>query len=386
VDRHDGEAFAELSMLTVGDYRDLVLSDAADAAFFARTAPGVTPEMAAACSKLMRAADLVAASAKVRVVTKFRDTLGLAGRFSSRIQPNHPTDDPRGVAAAAVDGLLYGSGDAVIGVNPVSGGLGDLARVLHVLDELIARHSIPTQGCVLTHVTDTLELIRRGAPVDLCFQSVAGSEKANRGFGIDLALLREAREATLALNRSPSGRGEVMYFETGQGSALSSDAAHGVDQQTMEARAYAVCREFKPFIVNTVLGFMGPEYLADGREITRAGLEDHFCGKLLGLPMGADVCTTSHIDASQDDLDSLLLMLAAGGCTYVMGLPGADDVMLNYQSTSYHDVAWARRLLGKRPAPEFEAWLQGLGVVTPAGDLAPDTGQPRMAGLLAAGL
>ncbi|MDR1038915.1 MAG: ethanolamine ammonia-lyase subunit EutB [Deltaproteobacteria bacterium] len=368
VDTHDRRAFSELSGLTVGDYRDLVLSDSADEEFFRRTAPGVTPEMAAACSKLMRASDLVAASAKVRVVTRFRDTLGLQGRLSSRIQPNHPTDDPRGIVASAVDGLLYGSGDAAIGVNPVSGSLAVLSSILHALAELIEAHSIPTQSCVLTHVSDALELIRRGAPVDLCFQSVAGSQKANRGFGVDLALLGEAREATQSLGRAPAG-GQVMYFETGQGSALSSDAAFGVDMQTMEARAYAVCRAFDPFIVNTVVGFMGPEYVADGRELVRAGLEDHFCGKLLGLPMGADVCSTSHMDAGPDDLDALLGLLAAGGVTYVMGLPGGDDVMLNYQSTSYHDVCWARRLFGKRPAPEFERWLAGYGI-------GPETGTP----------
>ncbi|MDR2612334.1 MAG: ethanolamine ammonia-lyase subunit EutB [Deltaproteobacteria bacterium] len=386
IDSHDRAAFAEISGMTVGGYRDYILSEAADAAFFARTAAGVTPEMAAACSKLMRAADLAAASAKVSVVTTFRDTLGLPGRFSSRIQPNHPTDDPRGIAAAAVDGLLYGSGDAVIGVNPVSASLPDLSRILHLLSELIERHSIPTQSCVLTHVTDTLELIRRGAPVDLCFQSVAGSEKANRGFGLDLALLAEAREATLSLGRAALGGGNVMYFETGQGSALSSDAAFGVDQQTMEARAYAVCRAFSPFIVNTVLGFMGPEYLANGKEIVRAGLEDHFCGKILGLPMGADVCYTCHISADQDDMDVLLCMLAAGGVTYVMGLPGADDVMLNYQSTSYHDVCWVRRMFGRRPAPEFESWLESFGIVPPDRALLPGAGGDRPAGLLLAGL
>jgi ethanolamine ammonia-lyase large subunit len=385
LDTHDRTAFGPISSLTVGEFRDLVLSDAADSDFFRTIAPGVTPEMAAACSKLMRASDLVAASSKVEVVTRFRDTLGLPGRLSSRIQPNHPTDDVRGVLAAAVDGLLYGSGDAVIGVNPVSGSLAALSRILHALAELIERHSIPTQSCVLTHVTDTMELVRRGAPVDLCFQSVAGSEKANRGFGIDLAMLAEARDAALSLGRATLGGENVMYFETGQGSALSSDAAFGVDQQTMEARAYAVCRAFDPFIVNTVLGFMGPEYLADGKEIIRAGLEDHFCGKILGLPMGADICCTSHIAADQDDMDVLLCMLAAGGVTYVMGLPGADDVMLNYQSTSFHDVCWARRILNRRPAPEFERWLAGYGILTEEGRLPPD-GWARPAGLLMAGV
>ncbi|MDR3153372.1 MAG: ethanolamine ammonia-lyase subunit EutB [Deltaproteobacteria bacterium] len=386
IDTHDRGAFAEIKGLTVGALRDRMLSDEADAAFFGRVAPGITPEMAAACSKIMRAADLAAASAKVSVVTGFRDTLGLPGRFSSRIQPNHPTDDPAGIMAAAVEGLLYASGDAVIGVNPVSGSLANLSRILNALAELIERHSIPTQSCVLTHVTDTLELIRRGAPVDLCFQSVAGSEKANRGFGIDLALLEEAREATLSLGRAPLGDGTVMYFETGQGSALSSDAAFGVDQQTMEARAYAVCRRFRPFIVNTVLGFMGPEYLANGKEIVRAGLEDHFCGKVLGLPMGADVCYTNHIRADQDDMDVLLCMLAAGGITYVMGLPGADDVMLNYQSTSYHDVCWVRKLLGRRPAPEFEAWLESFGITDSEGGLLPEAVGERPMGLLMGGI
>jgi ethanolamine ammonia-lyase large subunit len=385
LDTHDRAAFSRIGSLTVGEFRDLILSDAADSAFLASIAPGVTPEMAAACSKLMRLADLAAASAKVTVRTAFRDTLGLPGTLSSRIQPNHPTDDAKGILAAAVDGLLHASGDAVIGVNPVSAALGNISRVLGMLAELIERHSIPTQSCVLCHVTDTLELVRRGAPVDLCFQSVAGSEGANRGFGIDLALLAEAREATLSLGRAALGGDTVMYFETGQGSALSAGAAGGVDQQTMEARAYAVCRAFRPFIVNTVLGFMGPEYLADGKEIIRAGMEDHFCGKLLGLPMGADICYTCHISADQDDMDALLCLMGAGGVTYVMGLPGADDVMLNYQSTSYHDVCWARRILGKRPAPEFEAWLESFGIA-PDGELLPEGRGGRPAGLLMAGM
>jgi ethanolamine ammonia-lyase large subunit len=326
--------------------------------------------MVAAVSKLMRAEDLVIAASKVQVVTKFRNTIGLYGRFSSRVQPNHPTDDIKGILASTLDGLYYGCGDAVIGVNPVSGSLENLAHINHILAELIEREDIPTQSCVLTHVTNTIELIERGTPVDLCFQSVAGTEKANRGFGVTLSLLGEALDATLSLKRGTLGQ-NVMYFETGQGSALSSDAAFGVDQQTVEARAYAVARHFKPFLVNSVVGFIGPEYLFNGKQIIRAGLEDHFCGKILGLPMGMDVCYTNHIDADQDDMDILLTMLGAAGCTYVMGVPGADDIMLNYQSTSYHDVAYLRKILGRLPAPEFQAWLEKLGIHDASGNLLP---------------
>jgi ethanolamine ammonia-lyase large subunit len=378
-DGHDREAFAPVSGFTVGDLRDFLLSGQADAHVLASLAPGLTPEMAAAASKLMRAQDLILAASKVTVVTSFRDTLGLPGRFSSRIQPNHPLDDARGILASTMDGLFYGSGDAVIGVNPVSGSLENLARINHLLAELIERHRIPTQSCVLTHVTDTLELIRRGAPVDLCFQSIAGTEKANRGFGVSLAILKEAHEATLSLGRGTVGKDNVMYFETGQGAALSSDAAFGIDQQTVEARAYAVARHFRPFLVNSVVGFIGPEYLFDGKEVIRASLEDHFCGKLLGLPMGLDICYTNHIKADQDDMDLCLTALGAAGCTYVMGVPGADDIMLNYQSTSYHDVAYLRRILGKLPAPEFQAWLESMGIHDDGGRLlAPRPGQPLL--------
>jgi ethanolamine ammonia-lyase large subunit len=368
IDRHDARAFAPLAHLTVGQFREWLLSDAADSAALAAAAPGITPEMAAAVSKLMRNQDLILAARKCRVVTRFRDRIGLPGRLAVRLQPNHPTDDPQAIAAAILDGLLYAAGDAVIGINPAGDGLGTMAGLLALLDEIIGRHGIPTQSCVLTHVTNTLRLIEGGAPVDLVFQSIAGTERANRGFGISLALLEEARQAALALKRGTLGD-NVMYFETGQGSALSADAHHGVDQQTCEARAYAVAREFKPLLVNTVVGFIGPEYLYDGKQIVRAGLEDHFCGKLLGLPMGCDVCYTNHAEADQDDMDNLLLLLGAAGVNYVMGVPGADDIMLSYQSTSFHDALFARRALGLRPAPEFEAWLQRMGILDAGGAL-----------------
>jgi ethanolamine ammonia-lyase large subunit len=370
IDGHDAEAFKPIRSFTVGEFRDWLLTDAADAKSLSRLAPGLTPEMAAAVSKLMRIQDLILAASKCQVVTRFRDTIGLAGRFSTRLQPNHPTDDPKGILASAIDGLNYGSGDAVIGVNPASDNPDNIARLLRLLDALIQRYNIPTQSCVLTHVTNTLELIRRGAPVDLCFQSIAGTEKANAGFGISLALLQEAREATLALHRGTVGD-NVMYFETGQGSALSGNAHHGVDQQTLECRAYAVARSFKPLLVNTVVGFIGPEYLFNGKQIIRAGLEDHFCGKLLGLPMGVDICYTNHADADQDDMDTLLTLLGVAGCNFIMGIPGADDIMLNYQSTSFHDAAYLRKILRKRPTPEFEEWLEKMGIHDTAGNLLP---------------
>src|SRR5471030_1319595 len=339
VDDHDARAFAPLAHLTVGAFRDWLLGDAADSAALAAAAPGFTPEMAAAVSKIMRLQDLILVARKCRVVTAFRNTLGLERRMATRLQPNHPTDDASGIAASILDGLMYGSVDAVID-----------------------SYAIPTQSCVLTHVTNTLEAMRRGAPVDLVFQSVAGTEAANRGFGIDLALLAEAQAATLSLGRGTVGD-NVMYFETGQGSALSANAHHGVDQQTCEARAYAVARKFKPLLVNSVVGFIGPEYLYDGKQITRAGLEDHFCAKLLGLPMGCDVCYTNHAEADQDDMDALLTLLGAAGCNFVMGVPGSDDIMLNYQSTSFHDALYVRRVLGLRAAPEFEAWLRKMDIV-----------------------
>lgn len=376
LDTHDGAAFAPVRSLTVGGFRDWLLSYAADDAALAQLAPGLTPEMVAAVSKLMRAQDLVLVAKQRRVVTAFRTTLGLAGRLSTRLQPNHPTDDPQGVAAGVLDGLLMGSGDAVIGVNPVTDSPRTVTVLLELLERLRLRWDIPMQACVLAHVTTQLEALRQGAPVDLVFQSVAGTEAANRSFGVTLELLDEARAAALELNRGTVGR-NVMYFETGQGSALSAGAHHGVDQQTLEARAYGVARRYDPLLVNTVVGFIGPEYLYDGKQILRAGLEDHFCGKLLGLPMGCDVCYTNHAEADQDDMDALLTLLAAAGCTYFMGVPGADDVMLHYQSTSFHDALYLRRLLGLRPAPEFEAWLERMGIFDAQGRL-PGTAERKL--------
>jgi ethanolamine ammonia-lyase large subunit len=361
VDTHDAAAFARIAHLTVGDFRNWLLGDGADAAALTALSPGITPEMAAAVSKIMRVQDLVLAARKCSVTTRFRNTIGLPGRMSTRLQPNHPTDDATGIAASLLDGLLYGSGDAVIGINPATDNVPQVIRIVSMLDEIIARYNIPTQSCVLTHVTNTIAAIGRGAPVDLVFQSVAGTEAANTGFGVTLSLLEEAQQAALSLKRGTVGN-NVMYFETGQGSALSANAHHGVDQQTCEARAYAVARRFQPLLVNSVVGFIGPEYLYDGKQITRAGLEDHFCAKLLGLPMGCDVCYTNHAEADQDDMDVLLTMLGAAGCTFVMGVPGADDIMLNYQTTSFHDALYARRVLGLKPAPEFEAWLQTMGI------------------------
>ncbi|MGH7526649.1 MAG: ethanolamine ammonia-lyase subunit EutB, partial [Gemmatimonadales bacterium] len=374
VDGHDAAAFQPVAHLTVGAFREWLLSHEATSEALAVLAPGITPEMAAAVSKIMRVQDLVVGARKCRVVTRFRNTIGLPGRLSVRLQPNHPTDDPLGIGAAIVDGLLYGSGDAVIGINPATDSPRTAIGLLEMVNELRDRYAIPTQSCVLAHVTTTLEAIRRGAPVDLVFQSVAGTEAANRSFGVNLALLEEAREAALSLHRGTLGD-NVMYFETGQGSALSAEAHQGVDQQTCEARAYAVARRFSPLLVNTVVGFIGPEYLYDGKQILRAGLEDHFCGKLMGLPMGCDVCYTNHAEADQDDMDTLLTVLGAAGVTYVMGVPGADDVMLGYQSTSFHDALYVREVLGLRAAPEFEAWLMGMGVVDDRGRLLPAEGR-----------
>lgn len=361
LDRHDGLAFREIASFTVGDLRNWLLLHETDFAALTRVAPGITPEMAAAVSKLMRNQDLIAVARKCRVVTRFRNTIGLPGHLSVRLQPNHPTDDARGIAASMIDGLLYGCGDATIGINPATDNLGAIVTLLRLVDDLRCRFDVPTQSCVLTHVTNTLRAIEQGAPVDLVFQSVAGSEQANAGFGISLALLREAHGAAQSLARGTVGN-NVMYFETGQGSALSANAHHGVDQQTMEARAYAVAREFSPLLVNTVVGFIGPEYLYDGKQIIRAGLEDHFCGKLLGVPMGCDVCYTNHAEADQDDMDTLLTLFGVAGINFIMGVPGADDIMLNYQSTSFHDALYLRDTLGLRPAPEFEAWLQAMGI------------------------
>jgi ethanolamine ammonia-lyase large subunit len=361
IDSHDAPAFAAISSLTVGAFRDWLLSDAATSATLAQVARGITPEMAAAVSKLMRNQDLILAAKKCEVVTRFRNTIGLRGRMSVRLQPNHPFDDARGITASILDGLMLGSGDACIGINPASDDPVVLGGLVRLLDELISRLQIPTQGCVLAHVTTTLGLINQGLPVDLVFQSIAGTQAANKSFGIDLAILKEAREAGLSLRRGTIGN-NVMYFETGQGSALSAGAHHGVDQQTLEARAYGVARAFDPLLVNSVVGFIGPEYLYDGKEIIRAGLEDHFCGKLLGLPLGVDVCYTNHAEADQDDMDNLLTLLAAAGVTFIMGVPGADDVMLNYQSTSFHDALYVRDLFGLKRAPEFDDWLFRTGL------------------------
>jgi ethanolamine ammonia-lyase large subunit len=361
VDGHDAEAFHTVEHLTVGDFRNWLLSDAADEAALSALASGLTPEMVAAVSKIMRVQDLILVARKCRVVTRFRNTIGLAGRLSTRLQPNHPTDDPTGIAASLLEGLTYGSGDAVIGVNPATDSAAAVTALIEMLDAVIAKYQIPTQACVLTHITSTIEAINRGAPVDLVFQSIAGSEAANAGFGVNLRMLEEGRDAALSLHRGTLGD-NVMYFETGQGSALSANAHHGVDQQTCEARAYAVARQFKPLLVNTVVGFIGPEYLYDGKQIIRAGLEDHFCGKLLGLPMGCDVCYTNHAEADQNDMDVLLTLLSVAGVNYVMGIPGSDDIMLNYQTTSFHDALYVRKVLGLRPAPEFEAWLYGTGL------------------------
>ena len=368
IDSHDRSAFAPIAHLCVGDFRDWLLDDATDTQTLARAAAGITPEMAAVVSKIMRLQDLVLVARKCRVVTAFRNTLGLENRLSTRLQPNHPTDDATGIAASMLDGLLLGSGDAVIGINPATDNVAQVVSLLHLLDAVIDQYRIPTQSCVLTHVTNTLEAIRRGAPVDLVFQSVAGTEAANRSFGIDLSLLAEGQAAALSLGRGTVGR-NVMYFETGQGSALSAGAHHGMDQQTCEARAYAVARAYQPLLVNSVVGFIGPEYLYDGKQILRAGLEDHFCAKLLGLPMGCDVCYTNHAEADQDDMDALLTMLGVAGCNFIMGVPGADDIMLGYQSTSFHDALYARRVLGLRAAPEFEAWLARMHITDAQGRL-----------------
>jgi ethanolamine ammonia-lyase large subunit len=361
VDSHDARAFAPVAGLSVGELRDWLLDYETDTAALGALAPGLTPEMVAAVTKLMGNQDLILVAKKCSVVTRFRSTIGLPGTLAVRLQPNHPADDPRGIAASVIDGLLYGCGDAVIGINPATDSVLACETLLRLLDELITRHQIPTQSCVLAHVTTQLEALRRGAPLDLMFQSIAGSEAANQSFGVSLSLLAEAQDAALSLKRGSIGD-DVMYFETGQGSALSAGAHHDVDQQTLEVRAYAVARHFKPLLVNTVVGFIGPEYLYDGKQIIRAGLEDHCAGKLLGLPMGVDVCYTNHAAADQDDMDTLLTLLGVAGCNYIMGVPGADDIMLGYQSTSFHDSHYLRQVLGLRPAPEFEAWLSHMRI------------------------
>jgi ethanolamine ammonia-lyase large subunit len=374
LDTHDNQAFAPVSSFTVGAFRDWLLSDAATGESLRKLSRGVTPEMAAAVSKLMRNQDLIQVAKKCEIVSRFRNTIGLRGRMSVRLQPNHPLDDLRGVTASILDGILLGSGDACIGINPGSDDPAAIGALLRLIDDIITRLKIPTQGCVLAHVTTTLGLIEQGFPVDLVFQSVAGTEAANRSFGIDLAMLRQAHQAGLSQQRGSVGN-NVMYFETGQGSALSANAYHGVDQQTLEARAYAVARAFDPLLVNSVVGFIGPEYLYDGKEIIRAGLEDHFCGKLLGLPIGVDICYTNHAEADQDDMDNLLTLLAAAGVTFIMGVPGADDVMLNYQSTSFHDALYVRDLFGLKRAPEFDDWLAETGLSDAGGRLAADSGR-----------
>lgn len=361
IDDHDKLAFSFISHLTVGGFRDWLLSDLATPAVLMKIRSGITPEMAAAVSKIMRNQDLILVAKKCHIRTAFRNTIGLPGHLSTRLQPNHPTDDLTGIAASMLDGLLYANGDAVIGINPATDNVKQASRLLRMMDDVIQHYAIPTQSCVLTHVTNTIECIDQGAPVDLVFQSIGGTQATNDSFGFNLSTLAEAQDAALSLNRGTVGN-NVMYFETGQGSALSANAHHGLDQQTCEARAYAVARKFNPLLVNTVVGFIGPEYLYDGKEITRAGLEDHFCGKLLGLPMGCDVCYTNHAAADQNDMDSLLTLLAVAGCTFIMGIPGSDDIMLNYQTTSFHDALYARRVLGLKPAPEFDTWLAKMEI------------------------
>jgi ethanolamine ammonia-lyase large subunit len=383
IDSHDRAAFAPIAHMTVGGLRDWLLSDEADTPALAALASGLTPEMAAAVSKICRAQDLILIAAKCHVTTRFRDTIGLPGRLSSRLQPNHPTDDPKGILASIVDGLLLGCGDAVIGINPASDSPSRVHDLLSMLDDLRQRLDVPTQSCVLTHVTTAIDLMARGTPVDLVFQSVGGTEATNTSFGFSLSTLQEAHEAALALKRGTVGD-NVMYFETGQGSALSADAHHGCDQQTIEARAYAVARRFSPLLVNTVVGFIGPEYLYNGKEIIRAGLEDHFCAKLLGVPMGCDVCYTNHAEADQDDMDLLMTSLSAAGLTFIMGIPGADDVMLGYQSTSFHDVLALRQMLGLKPAPEFASWLDRVGLTDAAGRVRPLDMPERFQRLLSA--
>lgn len=362
IDEHDAQAFSAISHLTVGDFRNWLLSDMATPEVLTGVRAGITPEMAAAVSKIMRNQDLILVAKKCHVKTAFRNTIGLPGHLSTRLQPNHPTDDVNGIAASILDGLLYGNGDAVIGINPATDNVAQAIKLMKLMDEVISKYEIPTQSCVLTHVTNTIECIEAGAPVDLVFQSIGGTEATNSSFGFNIATLAEAQDAALSLKRGTVGN-NVMYFETGQGSALSANAHHGLDQQTCEVRAYAVARKFNPLLINTVVGFIGPEYLFDGKEIIRAGLEDHFCGKLLGLPMGCDVCYTNHAEADQNDMDNLLTLLGVAGCSFVMGIPGSDDIMLNYQTTSFHDALYARRVLGSQPAPEFAQWLARMQIM-----------------------
>ena len=343
----------------MGDFRNWLLQETTTEVDFKRIRAGITPEMVAAVSKIMRNQDLILVAKKCNITTQFRNTIGLPGHLSTRLQPNHPTDDVNGIAATIFDGLMYGSGDAVLGINPATDSVSQAVKLMKLMDDVIQHYEIPTQSCVLTHVTNTIEAIELGAPVDLVFQSIGGTEATNQGFGVNLNVLNEAHQAALELKRGTVGN-NVMYFETGQGSALSANGHHGVDQQTCETRAYAVARKFKPLLVNTVVGFIGPEYLFDGKQIIRAGLEDHFCGKLLGLPMGCDICYTNHAYADQNDMDNLLTLLGVAECSFIMGIPGSDDIMLNYQTTSFHDALYARQVLGLRPAPEFDQWLKKM--------------------------
>lgn len=385
LDTHDAPAFAPIQHLTVGDFRNYLLADQTTTQMLTTLAPGLTPELVAAVTKLMRVQDLITVAAKCEVITRFRNTIGLRGHLSTRLQPNHPTDDYRGVAASVVDGLLYGSGDAVIGLNPATDHIQTVVRLVTMLDQIRQRFDIPTQSCILSHITTTIQAIELGAPVDLVFQSIGGTEGVNTSFGVSLALLQEGLDAGRSLNRGTVGQ-QVMYFESGQGSALSANAHHGVDQQTVEARAYAVARAFDPLLVNSVVGFIGPEYLYDGKQILRAGLEDHCCGKLLGLPMGVDICYTNHAEADQDDMDTLLTVLGAAGVSYIMGIPGADDVMLHYQSTSFHDALYLRNTLKLKPAPEFEAWLMRMDLLDEQGRLLPVRAGHRLVESVTGGL
>ncbi|TGK62240.1 ethanolamine ammonia-lyase subunit EutB [Leptospira wolffii] len=373
-DSHEEESFSSISSQTVGEFRDFLLNENTDTSVINSIRDGITPEMAAAVSKLMSNQDLVLVAKKSPIISKFRNTIGLPGRLSTRLQPNHPTDDPKGIAASILDGLYLGSGDAVIGINPATDNVPTVIALLEMLDSIIQKYSIPTQSCILSHVTTSIKVMEQGAPLDLVFQSIGGTEALNRSFGVNLSVLGESRQMALELGRGTVGN-NVMYFETGQGSALSAGAHHGVDQQTLEVRAYAVAKKFEPLLVNTVVGFIGPEYLYNGKQILRAGLEDHFCGKLLGLPMGVDICYTNHADADQDDMDVLLTLLGAAGCNYIMGVPGADDVMLSYQSTSFHDALYLRQLFGLRPSPEFEEWLLSKGIFSEARGFLPNEGK-----------
>jgi ethanolamine ammonia-lyase large subunit len=380
-DSHDKESFKSISHLTVGDFRNYLLDNTIQKKELTHIQKSITPEIAAAVSKIMSLQDLILVSSKCEVITKFRSTVGLKGHLSTRLQPNHPTDDVKGILASVVDGLFYGSGDALIGINPAFDNINTQINLLKMLDDMRQQFKIPTQICILSHITNTIMSIEKGAPVDLVFQSIGGTEKTNKSFGINLSMLKEANEAAQSLSRGTIGN-NVMYFETGQGSSLSSNSNHGIDQQTLEARSYAVAREFNPFLVNSVVGFIGPEYLFDGKQIIRAGLEDHFCAKIMGLPMGCDICYTNHAEADQDDMDTLLTLLGTAGCNFIMGIPGADDIMLNYQSTSFHDALYIRKLLGLKPAPEFEEWLIKNGIMNHKNELLPFKNQHKLLELI----